>query len=95
MSTAVAICAPLPRPAFATINGCPPLAVPPSSVLLFGGYPTTLAGGPDGASPACVDPELKQRGIMPGTRPDVEDGIRRDVSARALNSAKITTTTTK
>jgi len=41
---------------------------------------------------ACVDPVLKDRGIMPGQRPDVEDRIRRDVTDRALSNAKIVTT---
>ena len=41
---------------------------------------------------ACVEPVLKSRGLMPGQRPDVEDQIRRAASARALDGAKITTT---
>ena len=39
---------------------------------------------------ACVDPELKARGIMPGQNPTVEERIRRDASERALSSAKLT-----
>jgi S1-C subfamily serine protease/rhodanese-related sulfurtransferase len=39
---------------------------------------------------ACVEPVLKERGLMPGQRPDVEDRLRREASDRALASAKIT-----
>jgi rhodanese-related sulfurtransferase len=38
---------------------------------------------------ACVEPALRARGIMRGQRPDVEDQIRRDASARALDNAKV------
>jgi rhodanese-related sulfurtransferase len=38
---------------------------------------------------ACVEPALRARGIMRGQRPDVEDQIRRDASARALDSATV------
>ena len=39
---------------------------------------------------ACVDPELKARGIMPGQNPNVEERIRRDASERAFGAAKLT-----
>src|SRR6266536_1895823 len=39
---------------------------------------------------ACVEPALKARGLMSGDRPDIEDRIRREAAARALDSAKIT-----
>ncbi|PYM18771.1 MAG: hypothetical protein DMD81_05170, partial [Candidatus Rokuibacteriota bacterium] len=39
---------------------------------------------------ACVDPELKARGLMPGQRPDLEERIRREASQRALETAKLT-----
>jgi S1-C subfamily serine protease/rhodanese-related sulfurtransferase len=38
---------------------------------------------------ACVEPALKKQGIMRGTRPDVEDQLRRDHD-RALSSAQVT-----
>jgi S1-C subfamily serine protease/rhodanese-related sulfurtransferase len=38
---------------------------------------------------ACVDPVLKAQGLMRGQRPDVEDQIRRDASARALDTAQV------
>ena len=38
---------------------------------------------------ACVEPALKARGVMRGQRPDLEDQIRRDASARALSSAQV------
>ena len=38
---------------------------------------------------ACVEPALKKQGIMRGTRPDVEDQLRRDHD-RALASAQVT-----
>src|SRR5687767_11005736 len=41
---------------------------------------------------ACVEPVLRDRGLAPGQRPDVEDEIRRNVSGRALASAKISVT---
>jgi S1-C subfamily serine protease/rhodanese-related sulfurtransferase len=41
---------------------------------------------------ACVDPVLRERGLAPGLRPDVEDAIRREASGRALGNARITTT---
>ena len=39
---------------------------------------------------ACVEPVLRERGLMRGQRPDVEDQIRRAASDRALTSARIT-----
>ena len=38
---------------------------------------------------ACVEPALRARGHMLGQRPDVEDQIRREASARALDSAEV------
>ena len=38
---------------------------------------------------ACVEPALKERGLMRGQRPDVEDQIRREATARALGGAEI------
>ena len=38
---------------------------------------------------ACVEPALKARGLMRGQRPDLEDQIRREASARALSSAEV------
>jgi len=38
---------------------------------------------------ACVEPVLRARGLMRGQRPELEDQIRRDASARALESAKV------
>ena len=38
---------------------------------------------------ACVEPALKARGLMRGQRPEVEDQIRRDASARALDTATV------
>lgn len=38
---------------------------------------------------ACVEPALRARGMMRGQRPDVEDQIRREASARALDSAQV------
>jgi rhodanese-related sulfurtransferase len=40
---------------------------------------------------ACVDPVLKAQGVMKGQRPELEDQIRRDASARALDSAQVDT----
>jgi rhodanese-related sulfurtransferase len=40
---------------------------------------------------ACVDPVLKAQGVMKGTRPELEEQIRRDASARALDSAQVDT----
>jgi S1-C subfamily serine protease/rhodanese-related sulfurtransferase len=40
----------------------------------------------------CVDPALRARGLMPGERPDIEDQIRRNASARALDTAKVNAT---
>src|SRR5215467_5880597 len=40
----------------------------------------------------CVDPALRSRGLMKGARPDVEDQIRRDASARAIDGAKVNAT---
>jgi S1-C subfamily serine protease/rhodanese-related sulfurtransferase len=39
---------------------------------------------------ACVEPELRRRGLGRGQRPDVEDQLRRDAAARALPGATIT-----
>ena len=38
---------------------------------------------------ACVEPVLKARGMVRGTRPDVEEQIRRDASDRALARAQV------
>jgi rhodanese-related sulfurtransferase len=38
---------------------------------------------------ACVEPALRARGLMPGQRPEVEEQIRRDASARALSTAEV------
>ena len=38
---------------------------------------------------ACVEPALKAKGLMPGHRPDVEEQIRRDATARALGTAEV------
>jgi S1-C subfamily serine protease/rhodanese-related sulfurtransferase len=38
---------------------------------------------------ACVEPALKAQGLMRGQRPDVEEQIRRDASARALATAQV------
>ena len=40
---------------------------------------------------ACVDPVLRRQGLMRGQRPDLEDQIRREASARALDSAQVET----
>src|SRR6266849_3127537 len=40
---------------------------------------------------ACVEPALRARGLMRGERPDLEDQIRRDASARAIDSAQVET----
>ena len=39
---------------------------------------------------ACVEPALRERGLMRGQRPDVEDQIRRQASDQALSTAKVT-----
>ena len=39
----------------------------------------------------CVDPALRARGLMRGQNPGVEEQLRRDASARALDSAKVNT----
>jgi rhodanese-related sulfurtransferase len=39
---------------------------------------------------ACVEPELKKRGLMRGSRPDVEEQLRREANDRALSGAKLT-----
>jgi len=39
----------------------------------------------------CVDPALRARGLMRGQNPGLEDQLRRDASARALDAAKVTT----
>src|SRR5262249_44508278 len=41
---------------------------------------------------ACVEPILKQRGLAPGSSPEVEDRIRREATDRALANAKGTPT---
>ncbi|HEU4366653.1 MAG TPA: cyclic nucleotide-binding domain-containing protein [Methylomirabilota bacterium] len=38
---------------------------------------------------ACVEPALRARGLMLGQRPEVEEQIRRDASARALATAQV------
>lgn len=38
----------------------------------------------------CVDPALRAKGLMRGQSPGLEDQLRRDASARALDSAKVT-----
>jgi rhodanese-related sulfurtransferase len=38
---------------------------------------------------ACVEPALKARGLMRGQRPEVDDQIRREASARALDTAQV------
>jgi rhodanese-related sulfurtransferase len=38
---------------------------------------------------ACVEPALRARGLMLGHRPDVEDQIRREASARAIDGAQV------
>jgi len=38
---------------------------------------------------ACVEPALRAKGLMLGMRPEVEDQIRREASARAIDSAKV------
>jgi S1-C subfamily serine protease/rhodanese-related sulfurtransferase len=40
---------------------------------------------------ACVEPALRAQGLMKGQRPDLEDQIRRDASARALDTAQVDT----
>lgn len=42
---------------------------------------------------ACVEPELRRRGLARGQRPDVEDQLRREAAARALPGASITPAT--
>ncbi len=39
---------------------------------------------------ACVEPVLRERGLTRGNRPDLADRIRREASAPALTSAKVT-----
>lgn len=41
---------------------------------------------------ACVDPALRERGLTPGQRPDVEERIRREATDRALANAKMSAT---
>lgn len=43
---------------------------------------------------ACVEPALRAQGVMRGQRPDLEDQIRRDASARALDGAQVETEAT-
>ncbi len=43
---------------------------------------------------ACVYPVLRERGLAPGQRPEVDDQLRRSASDRALASAKVTPTAT-
>ena len=38
---------------------------------------------------ACVDPQLRAQGLARGARPDIEDAIRREASARAMDSAEV------
>ena len=38
---------------------------------------------------ACVEPALRAKGFTPGSRPDLEEQIRRDANARALDSATL------
>ena len=40
---------------------------------------------------ACVEPVLKARGLMKGQRPELDEQIRRDASARALDTAQVDT----
>jgi S1-C subfamily serine protease/rhodanese-related sulfurtransferase len=40
----------------------------------------------------CVEPALRAKGLTRGQRPDVEDQIRRDAGARALDAAKVNAT---
>jgi len=40
---------------------------------------------------ACVDPALRAQGLARGQRPDLEESLRREASARALASAQVTT----
>ena len=40
---------------------------------------------------ACVDPVLRARGIMRGQRPELEESIRREAGARALDGAQVVT----
>jgi S1-C subfamily serine protease/rhodanese-related sulfurtransferase len=40
---------------------------------------------------ACVEPALRAQGVMRGQRPELEDQIRREASARAIDSAKVET----
>jgi len=37
-----------------------------------------------------VDPALRAQGLMRGQRPDLEDSIRRDATARAMATAQVT-----
>jgi S1-C subfamily serine protease/rhodanese-related sulfurtransferase len=39
---------------------------------------------------ACVDPALRAQGLMRGQRPEIEESIRRDATARAMSSAQVT-----
>jgi len=39
---------------------------------------------------ACVDPVLRERGLARGARPDIEDAIRREAAARAMDTAQVT-----
>src|SRR5919201_5142042 len=40
---------------------------------------------------ACVDPVLRAQKLMRGERPDLEEKIRREAGARALDTAQVTT----
>jgi S1-C subfamily serine protease/rhodanese-related sulfurtransferase len=40
---------------------------------------------------ACVDPVLREKGLMRGQRPELEESIRREAGARAMDGAQITT----
>jgi S1-C subfamily serine protease/rhodanese-related sulfurtransferase len=41
---------------------------------------------------ACVDPALRAQGVMRGQKPELEESIRRDATARAMSSAQVTPT---
>jgi S1-C subfamily serine protease len=40
---------------------------------------------------ACVDPVLREKGLMRGQRPELEESVRREAGARALDSAQVAT----
>jgi len=41
---------------------------------------------------ACVDPALRAQGVMRGQKPELEESIRREATARAMSSAQVTPT---